>query len=79
MMGFKINRSTRRSGNLGAADTGGSQHGTDPQAKSGSKSNAPQAQLRRSHKLSAIILSVLDRDSELRHDYLLRRWQGFNS
>lgn len=26
--------------------------------------------------LTATIVAVLDRDNELRHDYLLKRWQG---
>jgi len=27
------------------------------------------------HALEATIVAALDRDSELRHDYLLKRWQ----
>jgi len=38
--------------------------------------NAPEFQSRGSVKLNAIILAALDRDSELRHDHLRKRWQA---
>jgi hypothetical protein len=43
---------------------------------SGSPFNAQEFLSLNSGRLNAIIVAALDRDSELRHDYLLKRWQG---
>ncbi len=43
---------------------------------SGSPFNVQEFQSRHSGRLNSIIVAALDRDSELRHDYLLKRWRG---
>jgi hypothetical protein len=39
-------------------------------------SNSVETKSQESSALDATIIAVLDRDSELRHQYLQRRWQG---
>ena len=43
---------------------------------SGSTFNAPEIESRNSGRLNAMIIAALDRDSELRHEHLRKRWQG---
>jgi hypothetical protein len=46
---------------------------------SGWSLNSAHMQFEGSSARNAAIIAVLDRDSELRHDYLQRRWQGLIS
>jgi hypothetical protein len=45
-------------------------------AKCGGIESRQKLEAGKGHALEATIVAVLDRDSELRHDYLLKRWQG---
>ncbi len=47
----------------------------DGRGYSGALVNVPQAPSRKPCELKATIVAVLDRDSKLRHDYLLKCWQ----
>ena len=63
-MDFDIDRSIRR----GQLPTGAS-YRRQP-------FDAPEFQSRNSGVLNAIILAALDRDSDVRREYLRKRWQG---
>jgi hypothetical protein len=45
-------------------------------AKCGGIDSRQKLEAGKGHALEATIVAALDRDSELRHDYLLKRWQG---
>lgn len=73
-MSFHNFRLIRKIGSQNRADLGLAL--SDCCISSRSSSNSVERESQESSALDATIIAVLDRDSELRHQCLQRRWQG---